>query len=105
MNIRTTYGDALRQDTPLLVLGTWDTEGLPKAVVPLIEDGDWNGTFKRTLLLYPHGALPARRLLLVGLGKRSEFTADRLREAGAVAGQRAREIKVDRYAIELPTPE
>jgi len=105
MNIRTTYGDALRQDTPLLVLGTWDSEGLPKAVVPLVEDGDWNGAFKRTLLLYPRGALSARRLLLVGLGKRSEFTADRLREAGAVAGQRARDIKVDRYAIDLPTPE
>jgi len=70
MNIRVTYGEALRQDTPLLAIGAWEAEGLPRPVAELLEDGDWAGTFKRTLILYPRGALPARRVLLVGLGKR-----------------------------------
>src|SRR5919108_5431374 len=105
MDITVTYGDPIRQDTPLLVLGAWENEGLPKAVADLLEDGDWTGKFKRTLILYPRGALPARRLLLSGLGKRSDITADRLREVAAVAARRARDLKVDRYTIDLPTVE
>lgn len=52
----------------------------------LIKKGDFipkKGTFH---LLYPEGRITAERLLLAGLGKRSEFTAHRLRQAaGRVA--------------------
>ncbi len=105
MKITVTYGDALGQDTPLLVYGAWEEEALPAAIAALAEDGDWSGKFKHTLLLYPRGVLPARRLLLVGLGKRVAFSANRLREAAAVAAQRARDLKVERYSFELPTTE
>jgi leucyl aminopeptidase len=105
MNIIVRNGEALYQDTPLLVLGAWEGEALPAAVAALHEDGDWSGKYKRTLLLYPRGALPPRRLLLVGLGKRGAFEASRLREVAAVAAQRARELKLDRYSFDLPTPE
>jgi leucyl aminopeptidase len=104
MNIIVRNGEALYQDTPLLVLGAWEGEALPAAVAALHEDGDWSGKYKRTLLLYPRGALPPRRLLLVGLGKRGAFEASRLREVAAVAAQRARELKLDRYSFDLPTP-
>jgi leucyl aminopeptidase len=105
MKVKVINGDALQQDTPLLVIGGWEEEPLASAVAALAEDGDWSGKFKRTLLLYPRGTLPARRLLVVGVGKRSAFTAGRLREAAAVAAQRARELKVERYVFELPTAE
>jgi leucyl aminopeptidase len=105
MNVTVAHGEGLRQDTPLLALGAWEGEALPATVAALIEDGDWSGKFKRALLLYPRGALPARRLLLVGLGKRGAFSANQLREAAAVAAQRARELKVERYSFDLPTPE
>jgi leucyl aminopeptidase len=105
MNVAVTYGDALRQDAPLLVLGGWEEEDLPAAVAALAEEGDWSGKLKRTLLLYPRGALPARRVLLVGLGKRGAFTANRLREAAAVAAQRARDLKIEHYSFDLPTAE
>jgi leucyl aminopeptidase len=105
MNVIVKNGEALRQDTPLLVLGTWEGEAPPAAVATLAEDGDWSGAFKRALLLYPRGAFPARRLLLVGLGKRGAFNADRLRAVAAVAAQRAHELKLDRYSFDLPTPE
>jgi leucyl aminopeptidase len=105
MNIIVRHAEALRQDTPLLVLGAWEDEPLPAAVAALVEEGDWIGKFKRVLLLYPRGALPARRLLLLGLGKRASFSASRLREAAAVVAQRVNELKVERYSFDLPTPE
>jgi leucyl aminopeptidase len=105
MNVIVTHGEALQQDTPLLALGAWEGEALPAVVAALVEEGDWSGKFKRALLLYPRGELPARRLLLVGLGKRSAFSANRLREAAAVVAQRARELKVERYSFDMPTAE
>jgi leucyl aminopeptidase len=103
MDISVRYGDALGQHTPLLVLGTWEDEALPRAVGDLLEAGDWTGTLKQTLTLYPHSILPARRVLLVGLGQRSQMSAERLREAAAIAAQRARDLRVERYLVQLPT--
>jgi leucyl aminopeptidase len=103
MKVLATRADALEHATPLLVLGGWEDEPLAATVAALAEDGDWSGKFKHTLLLYPHGSLPARRILLLGLGKRSALTASRLREVAAVAAQFARDLKVERFAFELPT--
>jgi leucyl aminopeptidase len=105
MKLAVTYGEALTQATPLLVLGVWEGESLPRAIANLIEDGDWNGKFKQTTLLYPRGDVPARRILLVGLGKRGQIAFDRLCEAAAVAAQQARNLRVDQLTFELPTPE
>ncbi|HEU4324571.1 MAG TPA: leucyl aminopeptidase [Roseiflexaceae bacterium] len=102
MQISIAAGDALRYETPLLALFVWEGEALGGPLAGLIEEGDWSGGFKKTLLLYPRGAVAARRLVLVGLGTRDAITADRLREAGAVATQRAAELKVQRYAAALP---
>ena len=105
MKLAVTYGEALTQETPLLVLGVWESESLPRAVAGLLEDGDWNGKFKQTTLLYPRGEVPARRVLLVGLGRRGQIAFDRLCEAAAVAAQHARSLHVEQFAFDLPTPE
>jgi len=86
----------------LLVIGAWEGEQLAPPFAALIEADDWSGAFKKTLLIYPRGALAARRLLLVGLGKRTQISTERLSEAAAVAAQRARELKVERYLFDLP---
>lgn len=102
MNISVTQADALRQQTPLLVLGLAENAALPEEITGLLEADDWSGTSLQTLLLYPRGALPARRLLLVGLGKPGKLDADRLREYAATAANRARELKVEQYALAVP---
>jgi len=102
VNVSVVHGDALQHDTPLLVYGAWEGEAVPAALANLIEEGDWTGKSKSTLLLYPRGAVAARRVLLVGLGKRSAFTPTTLREIAGSAAQRARELKVERYSFELP---
>lgn len=102
MQISVIGGDALQHDTPLLVFGGWEDEALPASLSALVEEGDWNGTFKRSQLVYPRGALPARRVLLLGLGKRAQITPDKLRELTAMAAQQARDLKVSRMALALP---
>ena len=56
---------------------------MTRAIANLIEDGDWNGKFKQTTLLYPRGEIPARRVLLVGMGKRGQIAFDSAEAAKA----------------------
>jgi leucyl aminopeptidase len=102
MRIAVIGGEALQHATPLLVLFGSDGERLPDSIGDLVEDGDWSGGYRKTLLIYPRTALPARRILLVGIGKSAQFSMDRLREVAAVAAQHARDLKVDRFTIALP---
>ena len=89
-------------DTPLLVVGLWEGETLPPIVSDLIEADDWSGRVRQQQLLYPRAALAARRVLLIGLGRREQATTDRLRELAAVVVQRVVDLKLTHYAMLLP---
>ncbi len=102
MRATVTAGDPLTAEADLLVLGLWEEEPPVPPVADLIEPGDWSGKAKQTLLLYPRGVMPARRVLLIGLGKRSAPDIDLLREIAAIAAQRARDVKVEKFAWALP---
>jgi leucyl aminopeptidase len=60
-------------------------EGIDKALggtmEKLIQRGDFKPKPGAVHLLYPEGRIPAKRLILAGLGKRGEFTLNRLRQA------------------------
>jgi len=60
----------------------------------LIAGGDFRGKLNEVAVLYPHGAIPARRVILVGLGKREKFTPDVIRQAAASAAKKARDLGV-----------
>jgi len=71
------------------------------AIRDLIAGGDFSGKAGQVAVLYPRGAIPARRVILVGLGPRDDFEADAaeaVRRAAARAIQRARELKANRMA-------
>jgi leucyl aminopeptidase len=57
----------------------------------LVERGDYRGELFQCKLLYTHGALPAERILLTGLGRKEEFDLERWRGASSKAGQLVRE--------------
>ncbi|WP_322512860.1 leucyl aminopeptidase, partial [Chloroflexus sp.] len=101
-------GNLLAAETDLAILLHAEDEPLPAAVTELCEAGDATGRWKQQTLLYPRGALPARRLLLIGMGKRSSITADTVRQAAALAAQRAQDLKVTAYHLgyngSLPLP-
>ncbi|MEK0338241.1 MAG: M17 family peptidase N-terminal domain-containing protein, partial [Nitrosopumilus sp.] len=78
----------------LLVLGLFEGEKLSgfnldvddasgKAVSKCLSSGDFSGEQEKTRLLFPDG--PAKRVMLVGLGKREEFSLDNLRQAAGTA--------------------
>lgn len=92
-------GSLLDAAADLAVLLYAEDETLPAPVAELCEAGDATGRWKQQTLLYPRGTLPARRLLLLGMGKRSAMTADTVRQAAALAAQRAQELKVTTYHL------
>ena len=55
----------------------------------VIESGDFRGKKDEKLLLYPDDALPAKRLLLLGLGEAAELDAEALRCAAGRAVKEA----------------
>jgi leucyl aminopeptidase len=68
----------------------------------LLDSGEAKGSFKKTALLHPDGAIGATRVVAVGLGKRDEFSPERARVAGAIALGRAREAGAKRLAWAVP---
>ncbi len=105
------------------IVGAWSGEDLPAVAAGLLEDGDFTGAFKKTLLLYPRAnatsleasqrsgaqaqgaTIAARRLLLIGLGKRDEATSERVRQAIAVAAHEASHIATDHIVVQIPDGE
>jgi len=73
-------------------------QALNGAITEIIESGDFAGKSGEIAVLYPRGAIPARRVVLVGLGAQATFNADQVRRASAYAIQRARDLKVSRVA-------
>jgi leucyl aminopeptidase len=63
----------------------------------LIAAGDFQGKAEQTALLYPSGAIPAKRVLVVGLGEQAKFTLDVLRRVAATVARAARKLRVVRY--------
>lgn len=98
------------EETPLLVVGLFEGEeelesatsavdrALSGAIREVVADGDFTGKKSETLRLYSRGGLPARRVLVVGLGKKDEFSLEILRQTAATAARAARDLKVTRYA-------
>ncbi len=58
----------------------------------VVSRGDFKAKPNQTFLLYPQAGLKTSRLLLVGLGKKEEYSLDRLREAGAGAARFTRDM-------------
>jgi len=54
------------------------------------------------LLIHTHGKIPAKRVLLVGLGKIPELTATDLQTIAAKIGRKAKEVAAKTIAVSLP---
>jgi len=62
------------------------------AVSELIATGELTGKLGQVAVLHTRGALPARRVLVVGLGPRDSFGPEAARRAAAAAAKRAQEL-------------
>src|SRR3972149_6072472 len=115
MRITVTHGNIGEQKTDAIILNLFEgvaepggatgaiDKALGGAIRDLIAGGDFTGKAKTTAVLYPRGALPAARLILVGLGKREDLTLDKVRGGGGrapppAAAPPARTARGDRRA-------
>jgi leucyl aminopeptidase len=78
-------------DVPAGGTGAVD-EALNGAITDVIRSGDTRGKLNELSVLYSRGALPAKRVIVVGLGKVADFNLDRVRQAAAWSARRARDL-------------
>lgn len=67
----------------------------------VIGSGDFQGKKGQIAVIYTRGVIPARRVLLLGLGKKEEFDLEKLRRAFSRAAQRARELNLENLAASV----
>ncbi len=73
-------------------------KALDGAISELIANGDISGKIGEVGVLYPRGAMAAKRVLIVGLGQRDEFDLEGVRKAAAAAIKRARDLNAKQAA-------
>jgi leucyl aminopeptidase len=83
----------------LLVVGLYEGESPPPSTYRVPGAVDAKGAFKKLTLVHPDD--PAW-MLIVGLGKREEADAERLRVAAALAAREAARLQATSIAWELP---
>ena len=75
---------------------------LDGALSGIVASGDFGGKSEQVAVLYPRGAIPARRVVMVGIGKPEDATPESIRRASAVALKRAQELGAGQAALALP---
>ncbi len=67
-------------------------QALSGALTDVIRSGDYRGKLNELSVIYTRGAIPAKRVIIVGLGKVADFNLDRVRQAAAMSARRARDL-------------
>ena len=103
MDVRATTQAPLETDADTIVVGVFEGKGIPHdvedgALGALVRSGEARPGFRK--LTHTHAA--GRRWILIGLGARDDFDAERARIAAAVALGRARELGTRTLCWELP---
>ncbi len=73
------------------------------ALSKLVQSKEFEGKANEVLLYHTQDKVPAKRLVLVGLGKKNEVTLETIRQAMGSAAKRVRQAKVGSFAVVLPT--
>ena len=114
MHVKVKTGPLEKEITEALIVGLFEQEGLAlQAIVQLdqalggmiedlIESGDFSGKADQSSLLYPRGAIPARRILVIGLGKKEKFNPDQIRQALGKAGRQLQKKGVKQASALVP---
>jgi len=106
MNFPLTTSAALSQRQPAAVLFAFEKEHLdgPVAFRNLLRHvgpKEFRGAERQILLLHTAGKLAAQRVLLVGLGKRKDFTIETLRRVTGLAVKKLRNSGIARAAVQV----
>ncbi len=104
MKITVEVGDIARWEDEVIVVNLFEGVGHPGGatgavdaalghqITAMIATGDISGAFKEVSVFPTFDKINANRVMVVGLGKREEFTLDRVREVSARAATKARDM-------------
>jgi leucyl aminopeptidase len=110
MEIAAKAGQIQQEEAELIVVNLFEgvktpggaTGAVDKALGGLITDliasGDFTGKLNELAMLYTQGAIPAKRVMVVGLGKEEEFDLDKVRDAAGTVAKRVRQLGVKSYS-------
>jgi leucyl aminopeptidase len=110
MEIAVKAGQIQQEEAELIVVNLFEgvktpggaTRAVDKALGGLITDlivsGDFTGKLNELAVLYAQGAVPAKRVVVVGLGKEEEFGLDKVRDAAGTVAKRVRQLGVKSYS-------
>jgi leucyl aminopeptidase len=112
ISIRT--DDVVAVRTPLLVLQHFQDDREPMGAAATVDEalggllsrlmarGDFRGKQDETAVVYPPDAgFPAQRILMVGIGKREDYSMQGLRKAVGTAVRQAERMRVDEMTLAL----
>jgi len=66
-----------------------------------IASGDYEGKLYQTAVVYTQKKVPAKRIILVGLGKKSDISLEKIRGAFSKAAQYARSLNLKSFSLSL----
>lgn len=94
---------ALFQDTTKLPARVKKIDGAVDGVISeALRRKDFTGKLNQIIILYPTGKRKPLRLMLVGLGKKNEYTLETLRTISGRIALQCRELNVAEYTFLLP---
>lgn len=79
----------------------WLDKRVPGLINEVMATGDFVGKSNQVAVIYTRGVIRPRRIVLTGLGKRSELDQEKLRSALAKAAQQIRQLNIKRFAVAL----
>ncbi|MFO0705294.1 MAG: leucyl aminopeptidase [Nitrospira sp.] len=115
MQVEARAGRAEAEVADVLVLTHCEGEGLAKqdaaavdkamggVLRELLDSKEFEGKANELALVHTQGKLPAKRVLLVGLGKKKDVTIDHCRQAMGYVAKRVRQIKAESFTVSVPT--
>jgi leucyl aminopeptidase len=112
MKISVKTGNVESVRTEALVYGMWEGDPprgflhrLDKAMdgelKDRLENKEFEGKAEQIAVFYAQRALPAKRVVLVGLGKKGEISIERIRRSMGKAGQKIREMGVEEFTTSV----
>ena len=107
MNITVQQGEIQNKEDEAIVVNLFEgtrpggaSKAVDQALDGLIDEalncGDFKGAKNDTLLLYTQSRIPARRVLVVGLGKQKNFDLEAARQAAGTAARTLQNLGIKR---------
>jgi leucyl aminopeptidase len=109
MELEVTTGDVTEVETAALVVNLYRgtkkpvgataavDEALAGQITALIEEGEITGGLEEITIVHTAGRIPARRVVVVGLGKKEECDLEALRKAMGAATRRLLKHRIQRF--------